>query len=146
MKHPYAVPDRLSPDLTRVQAYWRGLLRGGAEVPFADDARLTDIPDLVDRLVLIDVFERPERFRFANVGSALAAEPLAGQFIDEIDLKPPFDLLRTQCCATVESAEPTYLKQEAKDKANAPKAYARLLLPLWGDGRISMLLGIVDEA
>jgi hypothetical protein len=96
--------------------------------------------------VLIDVFGRPERFRLNNVGSELAREPLAGRFIDEIDLKPPFDLLRPQCCATVESAEPTDFRREAEDRATAPRIYARLLLPLWGDGRVSMLLGIVDLA
>jgi len=135
MKHPYAVPSRLAPDLARVQAYWQGLLRGGAEMPFADDVNLTDLPDLADRLLLIDVFDRPERFRFNSIGAGLAEPGLAGKFLDETLLAWPFAFLRTQCCATVESAAPTFLAQEG------PRPYARLLLPLWGEGRTGLLLG-----
>jgi hypothetical protein len=38
---------------------------------FWDDARLSDLPDLSDRLLLIDVFQRPERLRFGLVGKGL---------------------------------------------------------------------------
>jgi hypothetical protein len=141
MQHPYAVPDRLSPHLERVMAYWKGLLRGGADMPFWDDAKLSDLPDLKPGLVLIDVFARPERFRMASVGDALTGACSAGSFIDETDLKPPLDFLRSQASATVECAQPTFFARAPG--AGAP-AYARLLLPMWGDGRIGMLLGAVD--
>lgn len=140
LKHPYAVPARLSPDLTRVQAYWRGLLRGSAQIPFWDDAKLSDLPDLAERLFLVDVFQKPERFRFGLVGQALATDGLSGRFLDETDLDRPFDFLRSQCAAAVEGAGPTLFHQSA-----GARPYARLLLPMWGDGRISMLLGAVDE-
>jgi hypothetical protein len=138
-KHPFAVPARLSPDLTRVEAYWKGLLRGSAKMPFWDDAKLTDLPDLADRLFLLDVFDHPERFRFDMVGRGLADDGLAGLFIDEADLAHPFEFLRAQATATVECAAPTYVRHEG-----GRRAYGRLLLPMWGDGRISMLLGAVD--
>lgn len=140
-KHPYAVPARLSPDLARVQAYWEGLLRGAATMPFWDDVKPSDLPDLVGHLFLIDVMGPPERFRLAQVGEALASEGLAGKFLDEFDQHRPFEFLRSQCVATVECAAPTYFRDAA-----AALPYARLLLPLWGEGRISMLLGAVDAA
>jgi len=134
MKPPFALPSRLSPDLQRVVAYWEGLLRGSAEIPFSDDAKLADFPDMAERMFLIDVFTMPERFRFAQVGSALGAD-LAGLFLDETRLEQPFEFLRAQCAAAVEAAAPTLHSQSG---------YARVVLPMWGDGRISMLLGAVD--
>lgn len=139
MKHPFALPARLSADLTRVEAYWRGLLRGAAEMPFWDDARLSDLPDLGPRLVLIDVFDRPERFRFATVGAELGGAELEGRFLDDTDLERPLEFLRAQCSATIEAAAPTYFRLEG-----AGGSYGRLLLPMWGDGRASMILGAVD--
>lgn len=140
MKHPFAVPTHLSPDLARVQAYWRGLLRGAAEMPFWDDAKLTDLPDLAGRLFLIDVFDGPERFRFAEVGAEIVGD-VEGRFLDEAALGPPFEFLRGQCSVSVESAAPTWFRMEP---AGGRDAYARLLLPMWGDGRVSMILGAVD--
>jgi hypothetical protein len=142
MPMPYALPDRLSPDLARVQAYWSGLLRGQASMPFWDDVRLTDLPDLADRLLLIDVFEQPERFRFNTIGDGLTSEALAGRFLDELRLNPPFEFLASQCIATVESAECTWFRQERSAGSPLTRGYARLLLPLWGDGRVGMLLGV----
>ena len=139
MKHPFGLPARLSPDQTRVLAYWRGLLRGAAAMPFWDDAKLSDLPDLADRLFLVDVFQQPERFRFGVVGEALTGEDVAGLFLDETALPSPFEFLRAQCSATVEGAEPSLFAGAAGDRP-----YSRLLLPMWGDGRISMLLGAVD--
>ncbi len=142
MKPPYAVPARLSPDLARVAAYWAGLLRGGAKMPFWDDARLTDLPDLADRLFLIDVFDAPERFRFSSIGKAISGGAEPGRFLDELELIGPFAFLRSQCSATVEAAGATFFGQESLQAGSRP--YSRLLLPMWGDGRIGMLLGAVD--
>lgn len=140
MKHPFAAPTRLAPELARVEAYWRERLRGSAEIPFWDDIRLEDLPDLKPHLMLIETFSRPERFRFAIVGSGLGETPLDGCFLDETELGSPFEFLRSQCSATIEAAAATfYLAPEQPGSAH----YSRLLLPLWGDGRISMILGAV---
>jgi hypothetical protein len=143
MSHPFAVPSRLPPDLARVHAYWRGLLRGEAEMPFWDDANLTDLPDLADRLFLVDVFQGPERFRFGVVGKDVGGEDLGGRFLDETTLKWPLEYLRSQCCATTECAGPSYF-QVRDDGPGNKRAYSRLLLPMWGDGHLSMILGCVD--
>jgi hypothetical protein len=137
--HPYALPHRLEPDFARVLDYWRGLLRGSATMPFADDLQLTDLPDLKGRLFVLDVFDRPQRFRAAILGDALSADGLAGAYLDEARLPRPFEFLASQCAATTECREPTFYRHET-----APP-YARLLLPLWGEGRISTLLGALDR-
>lgn len=143
MTRPFAPPRQLSPDLLRVRAYWEGLLRGSAKIPFWDDLDLTTLSDLAGRLFLVGTFDRPERFRLDLVGEDLTAEAgrqVAGLFTDEIGDAPPFALLSSQSSATVETAEPTCFEGVLTDG----RAYRRLLLPMWGDGRISMLLGISD--
>ncbi|MBI5942653.1 MAG: hypothetical protein HY859_19800 [Caulobacterales bacterium] len=143
MTRPYAPPKHLSPDLLRVKAYWESLLRGSAEVPFWDDLDLTTLHDIAGRLFLVGVFSKPERFRLDLVGEDLTAargDETAGLFIDEIGAAPPLDLLGSQSSATVETAAPTYLEGALADG----RVYRRLLLPMWGDGRLSMLLGVVD--
>jgi hypothetical protein len=140
-KHPYAVPTRLSPDLARVEAYWTGLRRGAATMPFWDDVKPTDLPDLAGSLFMIGVMGPQERFRFDLVGGGLKCDGLAGRFLDETEPHRPFAFLRSQCAATVECAAPTYYHD-----ASAALPYGRLVLPLWGDGRISMLLGAVEPA
>lgn len=111
-KHPYAVPTRLSPDLTRVGAYWEGLLRGAAAMPFWDDVKPSDLPDLTGHLFLIDVLGPPERFRFGQVGEALTPEGLAGKFLDETNLDRLFEFLQSQCDATGECAAATYFRDD----------------------------------
>lgn len=136
MTHPFAVPSRLPPDLARVQSYWRGLLRGAAQMPFWDDARLSDLPDIEARLFLVDAFEGPERFRLGVVGEEVAKD-VSGRFVDEMEPARPFAFLQAQCSAAVEAAGSTFFRSE-------DGGYSRLVLPMWGDGRISMLLGAVD--
>lgn len=144
MNHPYSIRAPLSPDLARVEAYWKGLLRGNASMPFWDDLHLSALPDLADQLMLIEVFELPQRFRFDYLGAALNEDSLEGRFIDEIQLRWPLDFLLSQCSATVESASPTVYRFAASKRDAAKGAYQRLLLPLWGEGHIRMLLGAVD--
>ena len=144
MTQAFALPSDLSPDLARVYAYWRGLLRGEAEIPFWDDAKLSDLPDLVGRLFLVDVFERPVRFRFDTVGASLNAAEVSGLFLDEVRLSRPFELLGSQCWATAELAKPTFLHHDGAGHAASRTGYRRLLLPMWGEGHVGMILGVVD--
>ena len=141
MSTPFPLPDALSPALQRVFAYWDGLKRGGNAIPFWDDVALSALPDLGDRLFLIDVFAKPERFRFASVGKYVSAgRTLDSSFIDEVESQGPLRFLRAQASVAVEGRAPTYFRHENK----GADAFARLVLPLWGDGRVSMLLGAVD--
>lgn len=108
-------------------------------MPFWDDVTLSSLPDLVDDLMLIDVFNQPERFRFNTVGASIAkrhGDPVVGKFAADIPLQRPFRFLRAQCSATVEARAPTYYRDADSS--------ARLLLPMWGEGRVGMLLGAFD--
>ncbi|MDZ4382085.1 MAG: hypothetical protein U0942_12180 [Parvibaculum sp.] len=137
---PYALPDKLDPGLAETLAYWRGLIRGQASsMPYWDDVKLSDMADRAERVMLVAAFEKPERFRFEIVGSRIASrygEELQGLFADEVDIRSPLEFFRAQASVTVEGRAPTFY---------AGQGYARLLLPLWGDGHISMLLGAFTD-
>jgi len=143
MTIPYRLPEELGPSLRHAFSYWESLKRGGNEMPFWDDVVLPALSDLVGRVMLIDVFANPERFRFSFVGVELShgsKEPVAGKFADEIQPRTPFNYLRSQSSATVEGRTPTFLHH----RTGQTGAFSRLLLPMWGDGRVAMLLGAVD--
>jgi len=151
--HSYSLPDELEPDLGRVHAYWNGLKRGANDVPFWDDVKFSMRSRLGRESMLIDVFENPLRFRFDLIGADLTewyGGTIGSKFLDEINLHAPFDDLTLQCQATVEGCAPTYYCQTAVRNGDTehPAGYARLLLPLWGNGRIEMLLGavVLDKA
>jgi hypothetical protein len=144
LPHGYELPHRLPPALARVLAYWEGLKRGQAEMPFWDDLNLADLPDLRDRLAVVEVFDNPRRFRLGVVGSYLSSSQGnggAGGFLDEIALRPPLNFLHAQCSAAAEAAAPAYAAL-APDQADDPTG--RLVLPLWGEGQVRMLLVAVD--
>jgi hypothetical protein len=135
--NPFPLPDTLSPTLQRVYSYWQGLERGENAMPFWDDVKLSALPDLADRLMLLDAFADPERFRVNSLGSAAGAQAgaLRGKFIDEVALSGRLQYLRAQASATVEARAPTFY---------SAGGFTRLLLPMWGDGRIGMLFGALD--
>ena len=146
--HGYSLPDELEPDLGRIRAYWNGLKRGSNDVPFWDDVKFSLRSRLGREFMLIDVFENPLRFRFDLIGTDLTdwyGKAIGNVFLDEIELHAPCDDLIQQSRATVEGRAPTYYFQTAAGKRAAEHrgGYARLLLPLWGNGRIEMLLGAV---
>ncbi len=138
---PYALPHGLERDLARVLAFWEGLKRHEAEMPFWDDVKISALPELAGRLMMVEASDKPVRFRvaFGLVGADIKQRyggDLAGKFLDEIDVATPLQFLLSQCSATVEGRAPTYYR----NGGSAGGGYARLVLPLWGDGRIGMLL------
>jgi hypothetical protein len=143
---PFPLPEKLDPNLAAVLSYWRRLRRADNSMPFWDDLNLSDLSGLPERpqsLLLIDAFDKPERFRFNRlVGEMLetAGRTFTGKFVDEVDLPKLMSYLRAQCSATVEARIPTYYCS-----AVASPAYPRILLPMWGDGRIGMLLGAITQ-
>lgn len=140
--HPYSAPRILPPRLDRAHAYWRSLIRKKAPMPFWDDLTPSDMGDLVGDAFTLEVFDKPERFRFALVGEGLEAggvPELQGTFLGEGSLPSPFDFLLSQASATVEAGQPTL------HRFTGPDRYDRLLLPMWGDGRTGLLLGVIDR-
>jgi hypothetical protein len=142
----YLLPDQLEPDLDRVRAYWSGLKRGENDIPFWDDVNFSMQARLARDVFLIEAFENPLRFRFDLVGDDITQRygaAINGKFSDEIDLHPPLDALTGQCRATVERRAPTYFRHEPAPPSDGGAGYSRLILPLWGNGRIEMLLGAI---
>jgi len=131
-----------------VQSYWEGLKRGENNMPFWDDVKLPSLPNLFDRLMLVDAFEKPQRFRLNTVGAQIRKRhggDLAGKFVDEIGPTTPFEFLTAQASATIEAKAPTFFAGPAGTAGNPHPGYGRLLLPMWGDGRIAMLLGAITD-
>jgi hypothetical protein len=146
---PFALPAQMPLDLDRVRHYWESLKRGGNNIPFWDDVKLSSLPDLEDRLMLVDTFESPQRFRFNSVGEKIRQHygaDLSGKFLDEIDPKIPLEFFTAQSSATIEAKVPTFFSGAAAAGSGRHRGYARLLLPMWGNGRIEMMLGIIADA
>jgi hypothetical protein len=136
---PFAVPSRLGSDMAGVRDYWNSLKRGENMVPFADDVVLSALGGIEGRLLLIDVFEKPQRFRVAIVGQDIRdwyGGDMLGKFTDELEAKGPLKFFAAQASATVEAKQPSYYND----------GFARLLLPLWGGGYVSQLLAAVARA
>ena len=137
---PFMVPQNLGSGLVRVRDYWLSLRRGQADIPFTDDVKLGALSDAGVDLLLVDVFERPLRFRIAVAEPGIAVHyghAVEGIFADEMSPQAPLDYFLSQCSACAEGRAPTYYRSAQ------PASYARLLLPLWGDGHINGLLGAV---
>ena len=143
----FPLPETLEPGLARILAAWKGLLRGEADMPFSDDIDLAHLPQDADHAFLVAVFQNPERFRFEAAGDRIAQRygaALDGAFADEIEPRPPLESFTDQCRATVAQRAPTFYRPPPSGAARP--AYGRLILPAWGDGHVSLLLGAVVEA
>jgi hypothetical protein len=146
---PFAIPAKLPSDLARVRDYWESLKRGENSMPFWDDVKLSSMPDLSDRLMLVDALDKPQRFRLNSVGAQICqryGDDLAGKFVDEIGPKAPFEFLTAQASAAIEAKAPTFFASAADTGSREHRRYSRLLLPMWGDGRIGMLLGAIEDS
>jgi hypothetical protein len=122
------------------------LKRGGNDIPFWDDVKFSLQARLAREAVLVEAFEDPLRFRFDIVGADIVhqyGEAIAGKFSDEIEARAPLDQFTAQCRTTVERRIPTYFRHAAAGEPQRKDGYARLILPLWGNGRIEMLLAAI---
>ena len=72
-------------------------------------------------------------------------DDLAGKFVDEIGPNAPFEFLTAQASATIEARAPTFFAGQGGTESGGHPRYSRLLLPMWGDGRIGMLLGAIED-
>jgi hypothetical protein len=142
--NPFPVPSEIGATLQEVLSYWERMRRAGNQIPFWDDLKLSDLSEVSSRLLLIDVFAGPQRFRFNLVGDDLLpdhADQLRNRFLDEISPGGKLIYLRAQATATVEALQPTFT--QFKPAADVP-GFGRILLPMWGNGQIDMLLGAAD--
>jgi hypothetical protein len=142
---PFPLPRKLSPGLDTVYRYWQGLVRGGNAIPFSDDVNLSQLPDLSGDLMLIDVFADPQRFRINRLGKNIISaygSDITGRFVDHLDLHKPFDYLLSQSSAAVEGQLATFYSCSSAEGDSA--GYSRILLPTWGNGQVSLLLGAIS--
>jgi len=140
---PFALEGALGPKLDQLLAYWKGLLRGEAEMPFADDVDPTKVAACCADMFLIGVFEKPRRFRLdvaRTPNAPVVEQTLVGRFLDEVELGAPLQFLRAQAEATVESRAPTLYRDRP---VGSELAYARLLAPAWGEGSVRLLVGAI---
>jgi hypothetical protein len=141
---PYRLPDLLREEEIGILTYWNRLKRGNADIPFADDVRLSEMERFADGVFLIHVFERPLRLRFEIVGGDIKGSyggDLAGVFADELPVRCPLNYLLSQCHATIEARAPSFY-ENAPNEAGL-EGFRRLVVPLWADGHIAALLGLV---
>lgn len=144
MDHPFAMPDSVSAQFAALRGYWNSLRRGNADIPFSDDFSPAALRKMAANLALLHVFKNPQRFRFdlagANVASVYGAE-LENRFADEAGPHAPLDYFVAQCATTVENATPTFYN---RPQTAGSAEYRRLMLPLWGDGRVNAILAVFD--
>ena len=147
---PFSLPSRMPADLQRVLHYWEELKRGENSMPFWDDVNFLALPSDSDRMMLIEVFDDPQRFRFDIVGNRITecyGSHLASRFAHELQPKSPFNFFAAQAAVTVEAQAPTFYQRPPQPGAGAADAgYSRLLLPLWGEGAVRKLLGGISFA
>jgi hypothetical protein len=133
----YSMPASFEAELVSIYESWRAMRRGDNDMPFWDDVNLPSLGRSGDDAALMDVFESPLRFRLGLAGRSIAvqlAPEWRGKFLDELEPQGLLDHLEAQCAATVRSKAPTYFRH------GSTPAYARIALPLWGNGRIEMIL------
>jgi hypothetical protein len=144
---PFLPPRKLPKPLAQLQQYWNGLRRGENAVPFSDDVNPSALTGLSDNLILVDVFDRPQRFRFSTVGREIAAKlsmEITGTFADDVETRCPLEFFLAQASATAEAANPTFYRRNPKGaKRTHRSTYSLLLLPTWGKGRVDMLIGAI---
>lgn len=144
MVQPFAMHDPVGAQFAALRGYWNSLKRGNTNIPFADDFSPAALRKIAANFALLSVFPNPQRFRFdlagANVASVYGAE-LENRFADEVSPRAPLDYFVAQCATTVESAAPTLYNH--RHNAGSTQ-YQRLMLPLWGDGRVNTILAVFD--
>ncbi len=140
-RNPFPLPDRLDAQLQPVVILWENLKRGENGMPFGDDLGVSALTKLPGNPFLLGVSPPTGRWRFEFVCDSLRGEATAGSFIDEMPPNVNFGYLRAQSSATVEAGEPTLLRLSQA----SGYGFSRVLLPLWGNGQITMLLGVIDH-
>jgi hypothetical protein len=140
-RNPFPLPDRLDPKLQPLVTFWENLKRGENDMPFGDDLGVSALSKLPGSPFLLSVFASPERYRFEYLGESLRNEAAPESFVDEASPNTSFSYLRAQSSATIEAAGPTLLRLVEVSGYR----FSRVLLPLWGEGRINMLVGGFDH-
>ena len=109
--HPFPLPAKPPQVFSRVQDYWERLKRGDNDIPFWDDVNLSALPDVSDRLMLVDAFENPQRFRLNTLGQKLQHQygtNVTGKFVDEIGSPQRPNSISTHYCDRLSQVKQSY--------------------------------------
>lgn len=140
-RNPFPLPGRLDAKLQPVVTLWENLKRGENGIPFSDDLGVLTLSKLPGNPFLLSVSPLPERYRFEFLCDSLRRGIATGRFLDEVPQNVNFSFLRAQSSATVEAAEPTLFRLTQV----SGYSFSRVLLPLWGNGQVTLLLGTIDH-
>jgi len=141
---PFAMPDFVGAKFAALRGYWNSLRRGNAHIPFTDDFVPSTLGKMAADFALVHVFQNPQGFRFELTGAHVEqvyGDELGNRFADELGFRAPLDYFVAQCATTVECAAPTFYH---RPHTAGSAEYRRLMLPLWGDGRINAILTVFD--
>lgn len=133
--------------LQRLYDYWRSKRRGD-RLPGRADLDPMEIPDLLSRLVLIDVArgERGCRYRFRLVGTEVVAaigQDLTGQWLDQIGGVGRTDPVIASYDRVVATRSPHAWRNIVHVEGREHVGYRRLICPLAADGEtVDMLIGV----
>jgi hypothetical protein len=146
-----ALGDPAYPDLARLLGYWE-MKRGDRFAPARAAVDPTDFVDVLPRVKLVDVLHGPGdkldfRFRLAGtaIGNILGTELTR---LRPLDLQPPQfgAMVHAHYRQCVRQRRPLLHKVEI-DSVRRVHNYARLLLPLSGDGeQVDMLMTVDSQA
>ncbi|WP_162914860.1 PAS domain-containing protein [Desertibaculum subflavum] len=135
--------DIETPYLRRLFAYWQDKRRG-QDFPSRRDLDPREFAFALGHVLLIDVLERPQRFRFRLHGSVLsfrARYDMTGRMVDELPDEENRAVLLQRCRDLVRTRRPCFARSQRTVDGTA-YGYEVVWLPLSSDGeQIDMLLG-----
>ena len=134
----------VAPALRELHLYWV-TKRGLRIAPSRAEMRPEEIAPLLPYVYIVDIIDRPRRFRFRLVGTRIVegyGEDVTGRFLDEVDLGDKGSAIQAEYEKTANEQAPTAGSWNFSKKDGRELDYEHLVLPLSSDGRtIDMLFG-----
>lgn len=141
-----AIDPIKTPNLRRIYAYWNNV-RGPRALPAWRDFDAQHLSFIVSNMLLIEVHDAPQRFRFRLHGPQLAwriGYDMTGKLVDEIPHPQNRAVLLERCRWLVANRRP-YLGHGERVVAGREIPYEVVWLPLADDGHtIDFLLGALE--
>jgi hypothetical protein len=105
----------------------------------------SELRDLLPHIYLVDVEDRPIRFRFRLIGTEIVQNfglDMTGRYIEEIDFSDRAPSVLAHYAAVVTTREPSCHIVHFTRGSGRHLAYERIIMPLSSDGEnVDMLLG-----
>ena len=137
--------------LLRLLEYWIEK-KADRIAPARRDIQPTEMRDFLPNVFLVDVEERPMRFRFRLVGTEIVelfGIDVTGRYVDELDFSDRAPAVHAYYAAVVTTREPNCHAVQFTRGNGRHLSYERVILPLSSNNvAVDMLLGGIcfDEA